>query len=263
MFEKFIEELEKKAKENNLNADELIQKYKEQYEIGIEAGLSEEEILKRFKSVDEIINEKLNIKNKRILKEFNISLGGTIGDVKICNEKGNKIRYIVPKNLLNDYEIILNNDIFKIVPKNNNLKRHHGDITIFVGEDIEFEHFEINNVNSDYDMKNFNIKCLDFNFSNVNGDVVIENITIKEKASINTVNGDFDINKFACDKLVFDTVNGDIKIDNALINLLKVSTVNGDFVANGIVKDYSLDTVNGDFVVNHQKISKSISERLK
>ncbi|MGI6607400.1 MAG: hypothetical protein ACOX1F_00250 [Erysipelotrichaceae bacterium] len=48
MFEKFIAQLTAKAQENNVDAESLIKTYQNRYQLGLEAGLSEEEIVSRF-----------------------------------------------------------------------------------------------------------------------------------------------------------------------------------------------------------------------
>jgi DUF4097 and DUF4098 domain-containing protein YvlB len=282
MKEEFFNSLEKKIKEENLDL-KIIEKYKSWYEIGLNAGMSEEEILLKFGSVDEIIKKEME-EDKRIKDSFEIDLIDlnipSIDDLSIEFVEGSEISYLIDSELEKYIEVKKTDKTFSISAKNQSKfgrNFHHGDIYIKIGKnllinnfnlktsttdteilgDISIKEFHISNNSGDFNMKGL-IKGETLKINNISGDLLFDELNFKD-ISIKNVSGDVSAKNITSNVLNCENVSGDFKL-NLNVNNLTIDTVSGDFKLFGKALSYKCHTVSGDVILNEEKINKNIKD---
>ena len=263
MFEKFIEELTKKAQENNVNVDELIKTYQNHYQLGLEAGLSEEEIVARFGSVDEIFGLKQQ-KTVRYFKLFKVALLHD-GDLTFKTSPDDSIHIDIEENAIDYYNTIISDDELIIEPLQKEMKllrRVSGDITIHFPETTSFKKVELKGISSDIDAKEFGFVCEDFSLNSTSSDCNF--IYIKaDLAKFATVSGDIDVTNLFASTCSIATVSGDFKTNRSAIYKLNASTVSGDISINGKVEKVKSSSITGDITINNVYEKTSVSDLIE
>lgn len=263
MFEKFIAELTKKAQENNVNVDELIQNYRNHYQLGLEAGLSEEEIMARFGSVEEIFGLKQQ-KSATYFKLFKVALIHG-GDLNITTSKDDDIHIDIEENAIDYYTTVISEDELIIEPLHKDVKifkRISGDITISFPETTTFKKVDLKAISSDINSKNFGFICDDFCLNSTSGDA--DFIYIKtNSAKFATVSGDVDITNMFSSNCSIATVSGDFNTSRGAIYKLNASTVSGDIAINGKVEKVKSSSISGDITINNVYEKTTVSDLIQ
>lgn len=271
MFEKYIQELEQKLKENNIPTTEIIAKYKNRYNLGIEAGFTEEEIIEKLGSVDKIVESYLKEENKfqekegnfsKTMKLFSISTINTI-DVNINFIDGNKIIYSMDEKLEKYYSVTFDENNFIIKCEVQKIPFNiKGDINIQIGKEIYFETFKLKGVSSDWNITGGVVYANNSYFSSVSGDVLIDSIKSKSTAKINFVSGNFKIHNLNAKNIFVSGVSGDFIINKVKCHEFKANTVSGDMKVDGYIENTYTSTISGDIIINKNK-TKTMFEKLK
>lgn len=251
MFEEFIAELTKKAQENNVNVDELIKTYQNHYQLGLEAGLSEEEIVARFGSINEIFG----LKQQKTVNHFKLFKVALLhgGDLTFKTSPDDSIHIDIEKNAIDYYNTIISDDELIIEPLQKEIKffkRVSGDITIYFPETTSFKKVELKSITSDINAKDFGFVCEDFSLSSTSSDC--DFIYIKaDLAKFATVSGDINIANLFAATCSIATVSGDFKTSRGAISKLNASTVSGDISINGKVEKVKSSSISGDITINN------------
>lgn len=270
MREDFFKELRKKAQDNNLNVEELINKYSNYYNLGVEAGLSEEDILNRFGSIDDIIlsmkycNKREVLKRK--LKKFSIEAAG-LEELIIESVPGDNIRVLYSsEDVKRNYRVEETNDTFKLIVKEriNNTKKikFEGKIRIEVGLDIDISCIKLELVNNLNDLSNFSLNTLDLKVECVIGELIANNIAFNN-ANIETVSSDIKFDGVMGDSLSIDNVSGEVQMNRVTLDRFNADNVSGHININGKVSSYKAESISGSIYLNGQKINKSIGDIIK
>ncbi len=263
MFEKFIEELTQRAIENGADADSIVNTYKNRYQLGIEAGMSEEEIVSRFGNVEDIIRTKQEKKTNQ-LKLFRI-ITPFGGDITFKTSNDNTIHIDMDKRALDLYNTYISDDELIIEPfkkESKIFRRADTDITVSFPETTTFRAVDIKGINADIDSKDFGFVCEDFILNTTSGDC--DFVYIKaNNTEISTVNGDISISNLFTNLCEINTVSGDIETKRGAINDLDVSTVNGDISINGKVEKVNSSSISGDITINDVYEKTSLNYMIK
>lgn len=286
-MEKFLEELRHALEEAKVeNSEEIVAEYLEHFSVGHEAGMTDEEIIERFDKIEDIVFN-ASKKSENTTKYDVILDLEYFSDFEIVQKsKVSGIQFEVDEKALEYITIIRQEGKIHLKNKKHDPfhKNKHFEGTMYVGKDVQFNQFTINNINCDISC-NFNTVCSGFSLENINGDVKGFDVVAEESILINNTNGDLDFSRLEAPTIKINNVSGDIEIDELTADLMKVSTVSGDIkilhcnessdcqfntVSGDIqIKDGAEDskvkvsTVSGEVKFNGKVVSKSISEIIK
>lgn len=226
--EKFIFGLRNALKENNVaDIDNVILKYDNWYDLGLEAGLSDDEIVKKFGSYDDIIKSL----NEEVVFNDNNS-NNQNEEIVLCDIRDG---YSISINMLNE-SIKINFaeiDFVKI--------KYDGDLKL---DDYVFEYKD-----AKVSIKRKQISM----FKKRNGNMVITLPKLKSisQFSFNTTSGKLDVDILkAIDKISFNSVNADIKCNGLSSNVLKIKTISGKMSFGYIeAESYKINSISGDIEI--------------
>lgn len=286
-MEKFLESLRVALEEASVeNKDEIIENYLNHFSIGHEAGMTDEEIIERFDSIEDIVASYVNQSSKEEKRDFKLELDlSCFEKFDIESIDGDNIRLEIDEEAANYVEVLKDDSSFHLknkVMKKNLTNKNLFDGTLYIGRDILFDKIIIGNVAAD-----MNICFLKGNsilINTVTGDIRFDSINASEKVKIASVSGDINLRDICSPNLILETVNGDIKVREICSDNVKFDTVNGDIeigvtneanyvfnsvngdlkIKKGDIKEVSISTLNGDFILEGEKISSSkISDIVK
>lgn len=250
-MEKFLEELRRALEEANVeNKEEILAAYLEHFSIGHEAGLTDEEIIERFDSIEDIVWKKG--KSKETLDGYDIELDLVcFSDFQICcSNKIKGVQIDIDAKALNYVEIIRDGKkiSLKSLPQQYFAKRKNCDFEgkMIIEANSFIKRLKINNVSCD-------VKCNDelqvgsFVLSNVSGDAKFNSLDAKEDIVISNTTGDVDVHFLSSPKLKLSSVSGDLTIKDLTSDIVKISTVSGDIVIHhSNDAEYQISTVSGE-----------------
>ena len=239
----------------------FVEKIERRYNLGLEAGLSEEEIEEMLGSVDDLVDQYLDSlvdeddinENINSSKLYNIEIDTIRDDITIDVGDANNIDYEVISANPEYYDISFENDELKIkykkikflglnrqtrghikikIPQNvlcNKLKLNSTSGDIIINDTVNVSFMRVNSVSGEI---NFDaIKGNEIKLTTVNGD--INGISIDgNEVTIDTVSGDMCANIINCENLLLSSVSGDFNIAHVKANV-KASSVTGDIKING------------------------------
>jgi len=260
MFENFINELKEKARELGIDGDSLINTYEKWYQLGLDAGLDEEEIVRRFGSIDQILQPKE--KNEESIQEYSaleISVGSS---VDLIVEKGNSASIEFDDEEDMQYFDVIN-DGKKICLKEKNHKSITGlsDITIRIPENSFFKDIEMNLVSGNLEV-DMDLSYENMNISAVSTDISMNGLAKGKATKISNVSGDVEIEKLVTLTMDISTVSGDFNIEQSAIKKLEVSTISGDVDISGNVEQVDTSSISGEVTINHQSQKTSLKDVL-
>ncbi|MDO4378832.1 MAG: DUF4097 family beta strand repeat-containing protein [Erysipelotrichia bacterium] len=269
-MDKYLEELEKYCADKNIDSTPIIEKIKSRFELGKEAGLTEEEIIERLGDYSDYVcdnSKELPLKFSESSAEYDyksleIHLVGNV-DLKVCDSDDDKIHVNMDEELEDIYELLVENDKIILHSKNHHgcFNNIDGDIELFLPNNLTYQSVNIEDVNGDIDCDDYGFVCQNCHIETVNGDLSFAYIK-SDSCKISTVSGDIDIDNLFSEKTQIDSVNGDVEVSKGKTNTLDVSSVNGDINFNGIVDIVNSSTVNGDITVNKKIVSQTISDAI-
>ncbi|MDE6407253.1 MAG: DUF4097 family beta strand repeat-containing protein [Anaeroplasmataceae bacterium] len=286
-MEKFLEELRNALKEAKVeNCDEIVNEYSEHFSLGHEAGMTDEEIIERFDSIEDIVAQASRTKKDSTRYEVTLDLECFSEFEFVRTSEITGIEFNIDEGAFKYVSIVREGN--KIHLKSKKFKsffkmESNFEGTMYVGLDVIFDQLNINNVNTDISC-DFKIQCCDFSLSNVNGDIEGFNVVAEETIIINNTSGDIDLDNVEAPNVKIGTVSGDITIEELTADTVKLSTVSGDINIHVTSEaDYNINTVSGDVKIEEgaapskvkvstvsgeveidgEVISKSISERIK
>lgn len=267
MLEIYLEELEKSLAQHNISSSQILEKIKEQIELYEEANLTEEEIIKRLPSIDELIYQNLQVKaaeKQSVLLELDLK---SCSDLVIKSSPNPGISYQIDDDLLPYFEIEKLKEKLYIREKSKlfSNKISSYDLTILCGPDISFSDININVISTDVSLFFLTINKLRLNV--VSGDIYLKDLIISN-ASISSVSGDLRfVNGSINEDCKLSTVSGDIDMLNTSLNAnTSIKTVSGDAILKGNNIDQNkitMSTISGDLQINKQVVGTSLSSKLQ
>ncbi|MDD3123131.1 MAG: DUF4097 family beta strand repeat-containing protein [Candidatus Izemoplasmatales bacterium] len=259
----FLQDLETELTKKQINKDEIkeiLADHKEMIDEAISEGLSEDEIVKKFGSPEQIADEcaAFTEKNPKVANEsrfalyksfpvlsdqINLNIVLVDEDFEIVRGTSSSIEVLYSgKGKIEDYTIELVDETFTLRgPKNYGIR-----------------FFNSRRSDLNFLVKLPNILVSNFLMNAVNSDAKVSDIKISTMES-RTTNGDLDFNNITAVDVKLDTVNGDIKMKNYNLTTLKFSAVSGDvLMSEGKIEDeFKVNTVSGDFHVKNSKCNKA------
>lgn len=256
MKEKFLTDLKQALNQASVDqVEEILKLYASRFDLGYEAGMSDEEIIEILGSVEDIVTgytQRETLKNK-----YNIKLElALFSDFEIVRSKNSGIEFDIEKKALDFIEIIRDENQISLKPKelkNGSMFMKHGrfDGRMYVGEDVEIESLVVNNYSADLKVASLSGKI--FVFSNKSGDIHFNDIEAKEKVVLNNVSGDSKFNKVVSPLFMVHTVSGDTIIQELVCDQGKMSIVSGDVtIYHSNDASYVVNCVSGDFKVKNE-----------
>lgn len=263
MLEKYIEEIKNVANQCNEDPTEIIELVKRRYDLGIEAGLSEEEIINMLPKIDDFFKKCENINNEVGLKLLQVE-GIIDGDLYIEVSDNPGISYYIDEAITAFYKVT-SNDEELIIKQNHNfklLRKGKGDIKIFINKDLFIEEVRLGAVAADIHC-DYIFNCNKLSLSTVSGDVFGNSFNASKSTNINIVSGDVLIDKLNTGDVKISTVSGDLTIKNIKANDVKASTISGDVIVNGSVEMFRGSSVSGECILNSTKTILTVGDRFK
>lgn len=301
MKENNLNDLKIKLEEKNVNnIDELMKKYEKWYDLGLESGLNEDEIMNRLNNDADIQEGKPNYSFKNFannVKEhfeskdvtgYNVTINLVDEDVEITYGDDPCALVSFEDVNPNDYQVTSDtsnliverkSSAFKIFRKKTggkvfvtlprisinilSIDTVSGDLSV---DDIEANEVVLNTVNGDYDIDS--LKGSTVTINTVSGDFTINEIYATE-AVLECVNGDIKIKFLKTGNVEFSAVNGDVEVERLEANSASGNTVNGDILINSSNVEVDATSINGDVTVNDvkadnvsAKVSREVNDAL-
>lgn len=254
MKEKYLKELQEALENENIqNIDGILKLYQSRFELGYEAGMTDEEIIAQFKSIEEIIEENMDEDLKEPEPSYEGELDLSIfSDFKIIRKDETGIHFEIEERAKEYIELSIRDKKVCLSTKDKSIftKKYRPNFEgkMFIGSNVSFSSLLINNINCDVDICSLN--CENLKISNVNGDLNLEGVECGEEFTLHNTNGDIKIMNLVSQQFKVGTVNGDIQIKELCCDGVNMSTVSGDIVidrSNDSV--YSLKSVSGDISI--------------
>ena len=259
----YLNNLRKRLEEENIsNIDEIMSKYEDRYNFGLEAGLKEKEIEQMLGDIEDIVNK---YKTETVDVEFVNSKDDDEDykpilyvkvlrdDIVIKESKDDECHIYFEKTKSSYYSVTNSKSKGIIINYLKNmvltLNKIHGKITIEIPLNKKFRTCEFNLGSAD--LKSINLDAKKISLIAGSGDIEFDNFVSKGDLSIHLVSGDIECKKLECEgELHITTVSGDIDIDEAKANLIKIDTVSGDVSINKAEGKVDSKSISGDIHVN-------------
>ncbi|MDE5715375.1 MAG: DUF4097 family beta strand repeat-containing protein [Anaeroplasmataceae bacterium] len=288
MKEEYLTKLKEALEQENVkNVDTIVDLYRSRFDLGSEAGMTDEEIISSFKPIEEIANDyiKTDLNENEDKSNYVANLDFTIfSDFRIEKKETKGVDFEIDDEALKYLELKIQNKHIQLKHKNVPFltKRAKYEGTMYIGPDVSFDSFTIQNVNCD--VKVCFIKCEQFDVANVNGDIDFEGIECSTKMGINnttgdikihnlisvdfkakTISGDLFIKELCCDTVRLATVSGDIHIENSNSALYSISCVSGDVTIKSDIdlNQVSASSVSGTVTVCGVAIGENLGSKIK
>lgn len=257
-MEKFLESLRNALEEANIeNSEAIVEKYFEHFQLGHEAGMTDDEIIERFDSIEEIVESYME--QDKTVEGFKLDLDVSVFEkFDVVSAEGTDVRLEIDEKALDyvDVEKTKTHFSMKIKGKANKFfkEKYHFHGKLWIGSKLVLNEVTIENIHAD--MSICSLRSENIFVKSINGEMKFDSLTGKDKIKITTVSGDIDIHNINVPNLWIDTVNGDIKIDDLCCDKVKFKTVNGDFkIGCSNEADFVVNTVNGDVEIEEGKVN--------
>lgn len=260
--DEYISELRRALDNNSIaNYTEIVEKYERRFDLGLEAGLSIDEIITMLGSVEDVVtmylSKKVDLKDTDFVfdvedeRKYSLNIKTNIADVDIV--RGRKEGIVISMDNQTSNNVTVKNIDHKISIEDNFTKsifvRGNKTIKIEVGDEVVFDEINISTTSCDLDMCSLIVKEL--NYKTVSGDASMDKLTTKQ-VKLYTVSGDIDIDKLLCNEVKMTTVSGDIDIDYLEAKDAFISTVSGDINITGKCQNKKCQCVSGD--INYRDV---------
>lgn len=249
MKESFLKELREALEAKGVqNIEDILDTYSSRFDLGYEAGMTDEEILDMLGSIEDIVSsytEKEVSKNK-----YNITLELVhFSDFEIVKSKNPGVEFEMDRRALEYVKIIREKNSVSLKSKKSRNGRFEG--RMYVGEDVEIDNLVINACSVDLKVDSLSGKS--FVFSNKSGDACFNNIDAEDKVIISNVSGDMKFNGLTSQNLIVSTVSGDIGIRELVCDRVQMSMVSGDIaIHRSNDAAYTINSVSGDFRIDNE-----------
>lgn len=255
--------------------DEIIKKYERRYNLGKEAGLSDEEIEEMLGSPQSVA-ARIYVENhaeEEITKEaedssyndaiYNVDISTVADDIYILFDDIDKVQYENQDADLYNYEIINNENYFRFVFKKSRflaLYRNSGKIKILLPRRL-MDNFRVYSTDGSVRIIG-EVKAKRFSLETITGRVEIEKIDTLH-CNIKTVSGTASCNKITGDDIIVGTVSGNIGVEYIKSNELRLESVSGSIIINEASASIKASTVAGNLMVNGNEIGTNIKNKVR
>lgn len=263
-FKEFQVELALEANKRGIDPEPILEKYKNRFNLGVEAGIDEEEIVSRFGKIEDILGptqEKIEHASSTNKKELFISLDAGTSTINFVD--GDKITYSLDERAKNLYLVKDEDNRFEISFKTKNLFSHKTtNVIINIGKDLDLTNVTLNLVSSDLKV-NGKLVCEELKLDTMSADISFDGIEVKKNAKFSLISGDMNISSLKANNVSLSTVSGDVKINTTIVEKLSISTVSGDVTVDGLVSTIKSSSVSGDVIYNGTFVNESVAKKLK
>lgn len=290
MKEEFLDELEKELNEAGVsNVKEVVDLYEKRFALGLEAGLSEEEILEMLDDIQTIVKSYTPQKEQSSEEEqYELTLDlRYFSDFDIISTVGSEIRFEIDEKALEFVKVHKENRKIQLKSINKEIvfkKKKRLDGTLYIGQDLEFSKFIIENIGCDVSMEDMTIRCEKLEISNVSGDLDLARFDVASSAKfhnttgditldsvvspyleLSTVSGDFDIEEIVCDEGKISSISGDIHINKCNNAKLKMNTISGDVKIVSGEKDLILEgtSISGTIQIDGESVGSDLGSIIR
>ena len=264
MKEQYLEELKKELEEKGVsNKDAIVEKYQKRYDFGIEAGLSDNEIIEMLGNPKDIASRYQKIED--IAEEegkenagYNLSIRTAVDDINIYYRDIDKVHLYFDGINLADYQVENNTKTGILINRRGSegglrVLKNGGKITVEIPLNRVFDKVSIWTASGDHNIEKLKAKSI--SISAVSGDFDGDYFEA-ENISFSTVSGDIDVKKIKASKLNLNTVSGDVDIDEVDAPKVNVTTVSGDINIKKCDGNVNAAVVSGDVVVNNKRYNR-------
>lgn len=268
--------------------EHIIEKYRKRFEMGLEAGLTEKEIVdklespktvaanyKKFQDENDVKfenrntnennqSEKLIQISKLILEEgSNVFISGLNQNIIVEPSEDIYSYVLVSENIISDVTMDNSQDRIKANYKFKgilNKNTRSGQIVVRIQQGLSLNKIDVKSVSKDisYNLLN-SVKKVELD--NVSGDINITDC-YADICDAHTISGHISAKKLMVINGEFNSVSGNFKIENSIIKILKSTTISGKIVFDGN-EDVTLDgvsTLSGKLIVNGERMPSTLSK---
>lgn len=296
MKNEFLNELRKYAEQNQVDPEILVEKYSKRFDLGLEAGFTEEEVISKFGDPEMIVKDyaktinqtaqtektqscedkKEYVKKKFLL--FELDHKNVV--VKLIASDNDAVKYQVEDDAPNPVKVVIMPEGFDIRPSNYFIKNDSKCVvTLFLNKNYKFETVDFDIKEGCVDTTDFTIYADKVNFDNYNGilnigNIIADKVCLKnakgdfsaklvnsKKIDIDDTLGDIDVESLVSDSLVVKTLSGNLTFASMLCEKGKFSTLDGKIHICGEVKDYTANAVTGEIKINSETVSDNLSNK--
>lgn len=251
--QEFLESLEKALEENQIDSKDILKLYQSRFEIGYEAGMSDDEIISAFDTIEQII---LKYKENVSLKTMNLDLNLLFfSDFVICNSNSKGLHLTVDDGVKQYISIKQDETELNIKPLNKfqsrklRIKKYDGRLEI--GSDVIFDTVKLNNV--DCDIRCGNITANKMMIENVSGDMNFNDVKILDQFILNNTNGDISFKSLNVPFTKLSTISGDLKFGEVVLDRVELKTISGNMTMDYCNEEAQLNisSVSGNVCIKH------------
>lgn len=248
MKNSFLDELRLNLENNNIeNIEDIINEYEDFFNIGYEAGLTDEEILVKLGSIDDIVNKYINVESFEIVNSYNVYIHSVVIDkVNFIRSTNPGLDYAIDTNLEElPIEVTLCNNTLTVKDILKENYKGRVELDIIIGTDVTFDNIKVELISGtitgdSISSKNItlktisghllvnNITCYDLNCSVISGRIDFKILEVYNMLYVNNVSGDIRITTITCNNGKVSSVSGKITILDYDTNNIKVSSVTGE-----------------------------------
>ena len=267
MKEQFLNDLRNKLEEREIsNVNSIMEKYEKWYDLGLESGLTDDEIQKRLTAdyesiIDNDLNEeKSDAKYFVEIDTYNDDLEVSFADLDVATIEFENIS-------VDQYQIENTKNGIKLKKGFSFQNKNVGTVRVSLPEYREIGTFSVGTVSGDFEIDY--VKAKSINLKTVSGDFNIEELLANEIA-LNTVSGDINVDFIKANKVDLSCVSGDISIDSVDAEETNANSVSGDIIIKKATKGVNASSVSGEIVISDRlvdnvtkKVNKEVSKALK
>ena len=269
----YLNDLKEKLESNSVeNAYDILTKIEKRYNLGLEAGLDEEEIEEMLGSVDDIVNQYTNVtveeKKEKINNEekvVSLEISSVSDNLTIEFDDIKDIEYELINVNVDCYDISYEKKEFKLKYKKAKFlalnRKESGHIIVKLPNSIKYEKVSIHTTSGEVVIKD-ELTCKIFKLNTVSGDVALDNVS-SNYIKLSTVSGDITSLSLTGDEIYIDTVSGDMGSNVVNCDNLGLSTVSGDINITNAKASIKASSVSGDINVNGSDIGVSFKKTIK
>ncbi len=265
MFKRFLKELLSKAEARGFSKEEVAEikaTYKSRFELGREAGLSENDIVARFGTVDDIIKvyEERHIqKNYAKVKANSIVIDSSInGIITFTYGQGDKMYYALTDETY--FDVTTTGDSLTIKSKFD-IKKRTANIIVYIPYNLTLKTLNINAPSAKVDFDGVRLQAEEARLRTLSGSYSIKSLIAKD-CRLETVSGNILVGELLADTLHISSITGDVEVKNINVEKASFSSLSGNMSLTGHVGTPKVTTLSGEVTVNTVKVGKSISQTL-
>ncbi|MBO5712363.1 MAG: DUF4097 family beta strand repeat protein [Acholeplasmatales bacterium] len=274
MKEKYLEELKYALNERGIYDSEIIAKYERRYNLGKEAGLSDEDILDMLGSPSDVaakifaegFKDETNKEaeyNSYYEDNYEVDISTVADNIEIIFDDIEKPCYQTNNVDLYNYEIIENPEVFSFKFKKMRflaLYRTTGSISIRLPKKY-MSSMVVKSTEGHIDIKG-NIVAKYFCVEAISGYIRLEDID-STYTNIKTVSGKAACNTLLAREAILGTVSGGIAVKYIRSDELSIESISGTIIIDEANASINATTISGNVMVNGKEFGNNIKNKVK